>query len=270
MRKAILTLAAAAALVYAGLLAFLWWKQEALIFLPAPLPADHRFQLTPDVHESTVPVEGATLSLLHMRLPAPKGVVFFLHGNAGNLQSWFTDTAFYREANFDLVMVDYRGFGKSTGAIANGPQLYADVWAAWLAVADRYRGKRVVLYGRSLGTGLAAELAQRMTAQGRVPDLTVLVSPYASMQELAGEIYPWVPTFLLRYPLPTGRDLAAAQGDVLILHGDADRLIPVDHARRLAQRVPRARLVEVPGATHDDIHVQPAAVEAFRAALARL
>ena len=270
MRKVFLSLLAAAAGLYLSLLAFLWWKQEALLFLPHPLPGDHRFQVDADVHELKVPVPGAELSALHLRLPQPKGVVIYLHGNAGNLQSWFTEAAFYRQANFDLVMPDYRGFGKSTGRIESGAQLHADVWAVWQQVAARYRGQRIVLYGRSLGTGLAADLAERLTAQGTPPDLTVLVSPYASMSELAGEIYPWVPMALLRYPLDTSRKLANVRGGVLLVHGDADTLIPVQHSHRLHQRVPTARLVVVPRATHDDIHVHPQARAEFLDALNKL
>lgn len=267
MRKAIFRYLAAAAAVYLGLLAFLWWKQEALLFVPTPLPSGHRFQLDADAHEVAVPVEGATLSVLQLRLPDPKGVVVYLHGNAGHAGDWFTDLAAYRDANLDLVLPDYRGYGKSTGRIRDGHQLHEDMLAVWRHVAGRYAGKRVVLYGRSLGTGLAADLAARLTAQGRPPDLTVLVSPYSSMTELAGEKYPWVPMALLRYPLDTARNLRHAGGAVLVVHGDADALIPVDHARRLQQRVPAARLLVVPGATHDDIHLRPEARSAIRQAL---
>ena len=93
---------------------------------------------------------------LHLRLPAPKGVVFFLHGNGGSLESWFINPEFYRRANYDLFMIDYRGYGKSTGQIESEAQLRADVRAAWATVAPQYAGRKVVFYGRSLGTGLAA------------------------------------------------------------------------------------------------------------------
>jgi uncharacterized protein len=61
--------------------------------------------------------------------------------------------------NYDLFIIDYRGYGKSTGRIESEVQLHADVRAAWEAIAPRYRGKPIVIYGRSLGTGLAASLA---------------------------------------------------------------------------------------------------------------
>ncbi|KQT08032.1 alpha/beta hydrolase [Ramlibacter sp. Leaf400] len=256
-------LALAALALYAALLALLWWKQEALLFHPQPLPANYRLATEPDVHEEQVQVPGATLSVLHLRLREPRGVVFFLHGNAGNLAGWFTETALYRQAGYDLVMPDYRGYGKSTGRIDGPGQLRQDVRAAWDSVAPRYAGKRVVLYGRSLGTGLAADLAEQLTNEGRPPDLTVLASPYSSLRELAAEAYPWVPGGLLRYPLDTGRHLPKLRGRVLLVHGGQDSLIGVHHSQRLLRAAPSARLLVVAGAGHNDLHLFPQ----YRAAL---
>ena len=93
-----LLLAGGALACYALVLAFLWWRQESLLFYPVPLPADHRLATAPDIEERTVGVPGARLSVLHLRRPGARGVVFFLHGNAGNLQGWFSNTDFYRDA----------------------------------------------------------------------------------------------------------------------------------------------------------------------------
>jgi uncharacterized protein len=265
-----LLLVAGALALYAAMLAFLWWRQEAIMFYPAPLPASYTLAREPDIHERAVEVDGAVLSVMQLQLSNPKGVVFFLHGNAGNLAGWFSNAEFYRQANFDLVMPDYRGFGKSTGHIASARQLNDDVRAVWNLYAKQYAGKRVVLYGRSLGTGLAAELAAELAREGRRPDLTVLVSPYTSIRELTGEFYPWVPSALVRYPLETTRHLGAIGGPVLLLHGERDTLIGVHHAERLKQAVPAARLVVVPGAGHNDLHEFPVYRKALREALEAL
>jgi hypothetical protein len=253
------------AALYLALVAALWWGQEKLLFLPTPLPTQHRFELAPDVHERFIDVPGARLSALHLQLPRPKGVVFFLHGNAGNLDSWFVGADFYRRANFDLLMIDYRGYGKSSGRISSQAQLEADVRLAWAAVAPAYAGKRVVIYGRSLGTGLAAGLAAELQ-----PDLTVLVSPYVSLRALAGEHYPWVPLAVLRYPLATDAALAGVRSPVWLAHGGRDAVIPSTHSERLAAQVPHAQLLLVPEAGHNDIHQFPLYLDSLRAALDRL
>lgn len=248
--------------IYATLLGAVYCGQGRLIFHPTPLAADHRFALGDDVHEVTIDVPGAQLSALHLKLPAPHGVVVFLHGNAGNLDSWFTNTAAWRKANWDLFMIDYRGFGKSTGTIQSEAQLRADVRAAWDYIAPQYDGKPRVIYGRSLGTALAAGLAADVE-----PDLTVLVSPYRSMVALGAEHYPWVPAILSRYPLRTEDDAARITGPLLILHGDADTLIPIAHAEAIHARAPQSELVRLPGAGHDDVHEHPAYRTALLGAL---
>jgi uncharacterized protein len=266
----LLVLALAALALYAAVLALLWWKQEALLFHPQPLPADRRLASEPDVHEEQVRVPGATLSVLHLRLREPKGVVFYLHGNAGNLAGWFSDTDFYREAGFDLVMPDYRGYGKSSGCIENTEQLRQDVRAVFDSVAPRYAGRRIVLYGRSLGTGLAADLAEQLTREGRPPHLTVLATPYSSLRELAAEFYPWVPGGLLRYPLDTGRHLPHIGGRVLLVHAEKDSLIGLHHSERLMRAAPAAQLLVVPGAGHNDLQLFPHYRDAMRRELAAL
>ncbi|MEO8386703.1 MAG: alpha/beta hydrolase, partial [Betaproteobacteria bacterium] len=103
-RRGALSLLAVALLGYAVIVAYVYFRQEGLIFQPAPLSPDYKFTI-PDVQEVKVPVAGAELSALHLRLPDPKGVVFFLHGNAGNLQTWLTSVDFYRRVNYDLFII---------------------------------------------------------------------------------------------------------------------------------------------------------------------
>lgn len=256
-----------AALLYGALLALLWWGQERLIFQPTRLPADHRFAFGPDVHERHIDVDGARLSALHLKLPAPRGLVFYLHGNAGNLDGWFADPGFWRSVNHDLFMLDYRGYGKSAGRVTSEAQLIDDVRAAWQQVAPAYRGKRLVIFGRSLGSALAARLAAEVG-----PDLTVLVSPYESMAALAAEHYRWVPAALLRYPLRTDEAVAQLRGRLLLLHGEHDEVIGVHHSERLLARASRAadaRLVHVPRAGHNDLQLFDVYLDGLREALAR-
>ena len=242
-----LTAAAIALAAYAAVLGWIYVRQESLLFYPTPLPPGYAFAI-PDVREVRIDVDGATLSALHLRLPDPKGVVFFLHGNAGNLASWFADSAFYRQANYDLFMMDYRGYGKSSGRIQSEEQLRADVRKAWEVVAPLYAGKHIVIYGRSLGAALAARLAAQVQ-----PDLTILVSPFWSAADLARIYFPWAPAALLRYPLATNVDVRAIRTPVLLVHGERDELIPVEHSERLLAATPNGAILRVRGAGHNVI-----------------
>jgi uncharacterized protein len=271
----LLRAAAAIAAAYAALLALLWWGQETLIFMPTRLPAEHRFNVGSHVHEVFVDVPGARLNALHLRLPQSRGVVFFLHGNAGSLQTWFVDLQIYRELGLDLFMLDYRGFGKSTGRITSEDQLMNDVAAAWQSIAPGYAGRPVVFLGRSLGTGLAARLAAQLPPPER-PNLLLLVSPYESLLAMAAEHYPFVPGFLVRYPLRT--DLALPQLDpertrIVLVHGTADEVIDDRHSRALAAVQPGAQWLRIDGGGHNDLQGLPAyrqsIADALRQALAR-
>ena len=259
LRRLVLATLALAALAYGAALATLWTHQESLLFHPVPAAAAAK--LDADVQETWVDVPGARLNVLRLRRPHPDGVVLYLHGNSGNLARWWTNLDVYRRLNLDLVMPDYRGFGRSSGQIDSQAQLESDMRAVWNAVAADYAGKRRIFLGRSLGTGLAATLAAEVQ-----PELTVLVSPYSSMADMAAELYPWVPTALLRYPLRTDDIVPRIHGPLLLLHGDRDALIPAEHSRRLLARAPAARLVVVAGAGHGDIQTFPDYQQALEAA----
>jgi hypothetical protein len=240
------------ALIYAAILAFLFFRQESLIFKPSKLPADHQYQLA-GLSEVQIPVDGAVIFARHFKNPAPKGVLFFLHGNAGNLDGWITSVDLYRRTNYDLFMIDYRGYGKSGGQIESEAQLHADVRRAWDFIAPQYTGKSNVIFGRSLGTGLAAKLAADVQ-----PAMTILVSPYVSMLAMRDEYYSFVPTALLRYPLRTDENLPRIKTPIVLVHGEQDELIPVSHTLRLHAIAPSADKLIVPGAKHGDLQLFPA------------
>lgn len=250
-RRAVLSLFIMSVFVYAAIVAFVYFRQEKLIFMPLPLSPDHQFTVA-GVQEVKVAVAGAELSALHLRLPDPKGIVFFLHGNGGNLQTWLTSIDFYRRVNYDLFIIDYRGYGKSSGQIESETQLHEDMRIAWNKIAPLYVGKKLVIYGRSLGTGLAAKLSSDVQ-----PDLTVLVSPFESLKAMGDAHYPWLPGAVNRYPMRTDIWLPKISGPVVIEHGDLDTLIGLSHGERLTQLRSGTELVVVNGAGHNDIHKFP-------------
>ncbi len=262
----LVVLSAVLATVYVIALVALYVMQERILFPGARLPVGHRFGFSVPFEELTVTVPGAALHALLFRRPAPRGLVFFIHGNAGNVETWTEDLDFYARVEYDLYIFDFRGYGKSTGRIGSEAELHADVRAAWDSIAPAYAGLPVVVYGRSLGSGLAVELARHVT-----PTLVVLVTPYTSVAAIGRRIYPWAPAALLKYPLRSDAAIGAIGSPLMLLHGTADALIPHDESvRLLALATSPAELVTIEGASHNDIHEFPAYLERLAERLATL
>jgi alpha-beta hydrolase superfamily lysophospholipase len=238
---------------YAAILGVLYERQERMIFPGTALPPDHPFRFDQRFEEVRIPVPGASLDALHFMQDRPRGLVFFVHGNAGNLDVWATGLDFYRNIGYDLFIFDFRGYGKSTGTIESEAQLKTDVRAAWDYIAPQYAGKPIIVYGRSLGTGLAAALARDVN-----PALLVLVSPYTSVTAIAQQRFPFVPGWLVKYPLRTEAIIGDIKSPILMFHGSDDRLIPPSESEKLkALAKSPTDLVIVKGAHHGDVHRFP-------------
>lgn len=270
MKIVLISVVSALCTLYLAALAWLWFQQEKLLFQPVVLPSGYILSNASDLREVTVPVPDAQLSVLHLRVPNAKGVVFFLHGNGGNLANWFIDPDFYRRANLDVVMMDYRGYGKSTGTIESEAQMHADVRAVWQHFAAQYVDKKWMLLGRSLGTALAADLHVHLAQQGRAPDATVLVSAYQSMVDIATARYPIVPSAVLRYPLRTDQSVAQIKAPLWLVHGVADNFIAPSHSQALQLLAPQAKLVLVPLAGHNNLQDFPAYLQTIEMAMQSL
>ncbi len=241
----------------------LYSLQEQLIFPGKKLDDNFRFHYDTPFKEVSIPVAGAELHALHFQQKQPRGLIFFLHGNAGNLQTWATDIDFYVRENYDLFIMDYRGYGKSTGKIQSQEQLHHDVLTAWNAIHTDYPNQPIVIYGRSLGSALAVELARQVEHE-----LLVLVSPFTSMNAMAKKLYPLAPLGLLRYPLATDQQIAKVSSPILFIHGNRDDFIPMGHSQRLqALSTSPSELLIIDGAGHNDIHQYPAYVDGLARAL---
>jgi alpha-beta hydrolase superfamily lysophospholipase len=235
---------------YGMFLVYLYITQEDLIFSGTTLPPDHHFDFDVPFREINVSVDGAKINSLYFRQPNSRGLVFFLHGNGGNLETWTSNVEFYQRINYDMFMLDYRGYGKSTGQIESESQLHEDIRAAWDVISPNYDNKPIVIYGRSLGAALAVKLAKDVRS-----DLVILVSPFSSMLAMAKGQYPLVPSSILRYPLRNDEVIPDIDTPIILVHGDKDTSIPISHSYELQELAkPTTKLLVIEGANHGDIH----------------
>ena len=205
--------------------------------------------------------DGNLVRALHFPAPAGAPTLVHFHGNGETLRTLLPFGVELHHRGLGVLLVEYRGYGSSPGAPTE-QGLYLDAKAALDALdRDGISSARVVLSGTSLGTGVAAEMA----AQGRGARL-VLMTPYTSIPRLARRFAPFLPTgWIIDDRFDTLSKAPRLRLPVLILHGDADEVVPYAMGQELAAAIPGARLITVPGGHHNDLFALQG--ESLRAAL---
>lgn len=240
--------------LYLLICALLFVFQEHLIFFPEKLPPDHQFRFNQKFEE--IYIKTKDQDLLHgllFKAQSSKGLVFYLHGNAGSLSSWGEVAQTYTDLHYDVFMLDYRGFGKSEGYISNQAQLHQDVQIAYDQMRARYSEDQIVVLGYSLGSGLAAKLASSNS-----PRLLILQAPYYSMTDLMKHTYPIVPTALLKYKLETSEFIKACQMRIILIHGRQDEVIYYHSSVKLRKIIkPTDTLITLDPQSHNGMTSNP-------------
>lgn len=255
LKKTFIGLFALAVIGYLGICALLWFYQEKLIFHPHPLAADYKFSYPGAFEDINVTsYDGNKLHGLLFKADSTKGLVFYLHGNAGALDTWGDIAPTYTELGYDIFILDYRGFGKSEGSLHSEEQVFKDIQAAYDVLQQRYSEDSTVIIGYSIGTGPAAKLAS-----ANHPKQLILQAPYYSLNDLGERMYPRItPKFLSRYKFETYKYIQETKAPVAIFHGDKDEVIYYGSATKLKEHFKTAdTLFTLPGAPHGHLNENP-------------
>jgi len=255
-------------LVVLGILVLAWgavcaWyysRQESAIFYPSVLSAGYNFVFDRPFVEHRIEVEpGVELSALlfptdrEAEESGDRRVVLYLHGNAGDLQSWGNHADLYVDAGYDFLVIDYRGYGKSDGRIRSEAQLHSDIQKVWDWLTERYGASSIVVIGYSLGSALGARVACTNGARQ-----LVLLAPFFSGRNIGRRIAPWLPSALNRYQLRTDLLLQECELPVMLVHGELDTTIPLRASRRLLALLgDHGRLLVLPRSGHQGIAEDP-------------
>jgi len=247
--RMIVVLIAAAISFYVLLGVMLFLMQERMVFL-ARLPG-RQLEATPrdagfdyvDVNFETA--DGISLHGWYVYAHNPRGTVLFLHGNAGNISHRLDSIAIFRELGLDTFIIDYRGYGQSEGKPGE-EGTYRDAEAAWEHLVTE-RGEdpaRIVVFGRSIGGGVAAWLATRHKAAALIVE-----SSFTSAVEMAAHLYPFMPVRLIsRLQYPVADYVARAECPVLIVHSRDDEIIPFAMGKALYEAAPAPKaFIELAG-----------------------
>jgi uncharacterized protein len=254
MKKSVFKFLIILATIYTLMSAALFTFQEKMIFFPDKLRKDYQFSFTEKFEELNIRMkDGKHLNALLFTSDNSKGVIFYLHGNAGALNSWGHVAKTYTDLNHDLFVIDYRGYGKSEGAISSEKQLYEDLQVAYEEVKTRYTEDKIIVLGYSIGTGPAAKIAADNN-----PKLLILQAPYHSLTDMMKHYYPMLPTFILKYKFDTYKYVQECKMPVVIFHGDQDEVIYYESSVKLKKVMKETdRLITLKGQRHNGMTENP-------------
>lgn len=233
-----------------------YYGQEKMLFHPVAIARNHAFTFSQPSRELNIPFDSST-NISVVQFPATdrpadspaKGVVLYFHGNAGNIEDCAVRAADFTSKGYEIWFWDYPGFGKSTGKISESI-LYRNGLVFYKLARSRWQPDQIIIYGNSLGTGLAAQLASVRDCRR-----LILQSPYYSMTSLGRRyLFLYPVDMMLHYHIPTYSFLSAVAAPVTIFHGEKDATIPYSNSSRLKPLLKSGdEFVTIPDGGHDNL-----------------
>lgn len=224
---------------YLGLVALLYLFQASLLYYPTQAwvgtPADRGLAYR-DIALRTA--DGLMLSAWWVPAQQARAAVLFCHGNGGNISHRLDTLALFNRLGLSTLIFDYRGYGRSEGTPSEQGS-YRDAEAAWdfLVQGMGIEPRHIVLFGRSLGGAVAADLAQ-----DRPAGVLILESSFTSVPDLGRELYPFLPVHLLsRFSYDTRAYVRRIRSPVLVVHSRNDEIVPFHHGQAVFQAAPEPK-----------------------------
>jgi pimeloyl-ACP methyl ester carboxylesterase len=228
----------------------LYFFQEKILFLPTTLEQDYKYESDYQFEELFLKTDAdATINALHYKVENPNGVILYFHGNAGDLSRWGNIAEYFVAQQYDVLVMDYRTYGKSTGTLSE-EGFYKDAQYCYNYLLKQYLETEIILYGRSLGTGIASYLAAENN-----PKQLILETPYYSILDVAESRFPMFPLEkLLKYNFSTFQFLPKTSCPITIIHGTDDRIVPYASSRKLFDlNLVNIKFVTIEGGHHNNL-----------------
>ena len=237
--------------IYGLLCGVIYFFQENLIFMPSVLPQEHVFEMKNSFEEINLKSsDGAQLNGLHFKKDKPKGVILYFHGNAGDLQGWGQITETFVDLDYDVIIMDYRGYGKSIGELSM-ENLYNDTDLWYNYTKQFYKESEITVYGRSLGTTFATYIAAH-----HQPKKLILEAPFYSMETIAKSRFSFLPIkYLLDYKFPTYQYIKNVSCPITIYHGTQDQVINYEQGKKLYEsfKSDSKKIITIPNGGHNNL-----------------
>ena len=231
----------------------LYFLQDKFLFHPKKLPSDYKYSFDIPFQQIDLPVtEKKILSIVKFTVPdsLQKGIVLYFHGNRENINRYAKYANAFIKNGYEVWMMDYPGFGKSTGSRTERI-INEDAAQLYKMALHEASLERVIIYGKSLGTGVAAKLAS-----DRGCKRVILETPYYSIAALARHYFFMYPV-MTKYYFPTFERLPEINAPITIFHGTKDEVIPYKQAKWLAEENKNVELITIPKGKHNNLPESP-------------
>ncbi|HET7117335.1 MAG TPA: alpha/beta fold hydrolase [Hanamia sp.] len=253
VKRKIYRITIVATLIYSSVGIALYHLQKKLLFRSVKLPDNFKFKFDIPFEEVNIAMnETDTLNLIQFLSPgsAPKGVVIYFHGNAGNLTDYAKYVPNFLKHGYEVWMPDYPGYGKTTGDLTE-ENIYKQSKEVYKLAHSKFPADSIVVYGRSLGTGVASYIAARFPCHR-----LILETPYYSMPDLLSTYAPIYPTGRMsHFKFPVGEYLEEVKAPVTIFHGTSDKVIPYRCAAKLKKVLkPGDEFITIENGSHNNLN----------------
>lgn len=231
LKRMLIVVLTGLALGYVLIVAFAYFRQESMVYYPdrtiTATPGDIGLQFE---EVTLLTKDGINISAWYVPAVKERGVLLFCHGNAGNISDRLDSIRIFHALDLSVLIFDYRGYGKSAGSPSE-EGTYLDAEAAWdyLVTVKDVRPEKIVLFGRSLGSAVAAELALRRQAAA-----LIIESGFTSVPDLGKQLFPYLPVRLMsRFHYATGEKVRTIGIPKLFIHSSQDEIIPFEHGKKI-------------------------------------
>lgn len=230
----------------------LYFFQKKLIFHPEVLAPDYKFTYEVPFEELHIRInDRELLSAVLLKADTARGIVIYFHGNARNISRYSRKTRDFIRNGYSVLMMDYPTYGKSTGVLTE-EAMYANALRMYQVARKSFPPDSIIIYGRSLGTAVATQLASVRDCRR-----LVLEAPYYNLTDMAQRLAPIYPCgLMLNYKFPTNEYLPEVTSPVTIIHGSDDHTVPLSSGKKLEKLLkPGDRFIVINGADHHNLDV---------------
>lgn len=253
MKTKLLTWLKRIAIAYVVIGLLLYFFQEQLLLRPTALPNNYSYQFKDAFIDTNIRYnENTTFNLIQF-LPkdiSAKKVVLYFHGNRENINHYEVYATNFTKNGYEVWMCDYPTFGKSTGKLTE-EILYQEALQVYQLASKKFKEENIVIYGKSFGTGIAAQLASTQTCKR-----LILETPYYNITSLAKR-YAWVypVQYFVKYKIPTNEYLQKVTAPISIFHGDNDWVIPYSNCSKLKTVIkPTDEFITIEKGSHNTLN----------------